>query len=475
LNSIIEGPIFDGEGFAGNSLLPIKKENSFKKAVTVLNWLEQKRKACQFLVQTIPFDQLDQWRFKKESGNMVHQSGRYFSIEGIRVSTNFGCVKSWDQPIIYQPEIGILGIIAWKIDGIYHFLMQCKAEPGNPNIIQLAPTVQATVSNYTKVHNGRIPVYLDYFLKETGSNVWIDQLQPGQAARFFQKQNRNMIVEVNGHIKIHDGFCWLSLTQIKELLTVDNTINDEARSVIACLPLKKLYSDLSQKKSGDGFSRDLFGSMHIYGNTQMSWEQVMDWIDEMKKSYRLNTERISIKKLSGWKRNASEIIHQSNDYFSIISVSVHGDSREVSCWTQPLIADSHLGIAGFVVKKIKNVLHFLIQAKVEPGNINIIELAPTVLCAAYESRINRSEKPPFFELFSDVNKDRVKYSAIQSEEGGRFFRVQNKYMIIEVDETELAEIPANYVWMTLGQMMKLVERSHFNIYARSLLAFSILH
>ncbi len=453
---------------------PIIKENSFDKTETVLNWLEQKRNACQFSVQMIPFDQLDQWRFKNDTGNLVHQSGKYFSIEGIRVSTNFGCIENWDQPIIYQPEIGILGIIAGKIDGIYHFLMQCKAEPGNPNIIQLAPTVQATVSNYTTVHNGRVPFYLDYFLKETGREVWVDQLQPGQAARFFQKRNRNMIVEVNRHIKIHDGFCWLTLPLIKELLAVDNTINDEARSVIACLPLKKMSSDISDHKTVGCFSRDLMVSMHSDGNTQMSWEKVLDWIDETKRSYQLNTERIPLKRLSHWQRNAHEIIHQSKHFFSIISVSVDGDSREISRWTQPLIADNHMGIAGFVVKKIKNVIHFLIQAKVEPGNINIIELAPTVLCSSCETRADRSEKPSFLELFSDARQDRVRYSTIQSEEGGRFFRVQNKYMIVEADERELTEIPANYAWMTLEQMVQLVGHGYFNIYARSIIAYTVL-
>lgn len=74
-------------------------------------------------------------------------------------------VSTWDQPIINQPEIGFLGFIVKKIQGVYHFLMQAKIEPGNLNVVQLSPTLQATRSNYTRVHKGAIPKYLEYFIR----------------------------------------------------------------------------------------------------------------------------------------------------------------------------------------------------------------------------------------------------------------------------------------------------------------------
>ena len=116
--------------------------------------------------------------------------GKFFSIEGVDINTNFGVKANWQQPIIHQPEIGILGIITKKINGVLHFLLQAKIEPGNINFVQLSPTLQATKSNYSQVHGGNKPAYLEYF---TGSLnvktvVLIDQLQSEQGARFLMKR-----------------------------------------------------------------------------------------------------------------------------------------------------------------------------------------------------------------------------------------------------------------------------------------------
>ena len=456
------------------------RDNRFKNTESVLLWLESKRETSSLSVKTIPLEMLDQWRFNEETNNLFHESGKYFNIGGIRVSTNFGFIKSWDQPIIYQSEVGILGIIARKFKGVQHFLMQAKAEPGNPNIVQLAPTVQATESNYTQVHRGRTPLYLEYFLNHTNSKILVDQLQTGQGARFFKKKNRNMIVEVNEDIKSHELFCWLTLWQLKELLAVDNVVNVEARSVLACMPMEEIRYFFSSKpvkaktKSNEHFisKRDLSGSAPKAGDVYLSRDLIIEWINKMKKIYTLDTKRIPLNKTSRWKKTDFMIAHESKKFFSIIAVSINVDSREINHWTQPLLASETCGIAGFIVKKIKNIFHFLVQAKVEAGNFDVIELAPTIQSSSTEDMAQ--EKSPFLDFFIHAEPDQVKYSTIQSEEGGRFYCLQNRYMIIEVDETELNRIPENYMWITLGQIMKLVKYGYFNIYARSLLACAFI-
>mgnify|MGYP000674128209 CR=1 FL=1 len=88
--------------------------------------------------------------------------------------------------------------------------MQAKIEPGNLNIVQLSPTLQATRSNYTRVHGGKSPNYLEYFNGEKEVYVLVDQLQSEQGARFLHKRNRNIIVEINEdeEISVKDGFIW---------------------------------------------------------------------------------------------------------------------------------------------------------------------------------------------------------------------------------------------------------------------------
>ncbi|HZV80721.1 MAG TPA: NDP-hexose 2,3-dehydratase family protein, partial [Geobacteraceae bacterium] len=104
------------------------------------------------------------WLVDGETGDIRHESGRFFSLTGayVRHRTPTGELE-WDQPVIDQAEIGILGILAKKIGGVMHFCLQAKEEPGNINSVQLSPSVQATFSNYTRVHGGSSPAFLDYF------------------------------------------------------------------------------------------------------------------------------------------------------------------------------------------------------------------------------------------------------------------------------------------------------------------------
>src|SRR5262249_17485966 len=148
----------------------------------------------------IPFADMVGWRFAPGTGNLVHDSGKFFSVEGLELTTDFGWTNHWAQPIINQPEIGILGILVKEFDGVLHCLMQAKMEPGNVTTLQLSPPVQATRSNYTRVHRGSSIPYLEYFVATRRSGVLVDALQSEQGAWFLHKRNRNMVVEVTDDI-----------------------------------------------------------------------------------------------------------------------------------------------------------------------------------------------------------------------------------------------------------------------------------
>jgi dTDP-4-dehydro-6-deoxy-alpha-D-glucopyranose 2,3-dehydratase len=457
-------------------------KRTFNTEDEFMAWFESRRRANYFSVEQIPFAALQDWGFEKKTCNLVHSSGKFFKVAGIRVETNFGGVKKWDQPVIIQPEIGILGIITKKVAGVRFFLMQVKMEPGNVNIVQLSPTLQATKSNYTQVHKGKLPPYLEYFLDRRKSRFLVDLLQTEQGGRFLKKRNRNMIVEIEDDIELKDDFCWLSSWQIRKLLTIDNFVNMDARSVLSCAPfadgnLKKHYEMLRHPERekifpyrvDDDFLNDLLCSMGEEQRVCNSMDDILSWFTEWKTKYELQVKEIPLKNVSGWKHSDMEIRHETKDYFSVIAVLVRAGSREVTSWSQPLLKSSSCGLIGFVTMKIDNVLHFLVQAKVEPGNFDVIEMAPTVSCANFESRADSPHAPRFLDLFMAAKGRRIKYAAIQSEEGGRFFHFQNKCMVIEIDNTANITVPENYIWMTLGQMMELVRRSYFNIEARCLL------
>lgn len=460
-----------------------QKINEFQKFEDFLVWFEEKRNNY-FVVEEIPFKEMDQWFFNSKNESIVHKSGKFFRIEGIKVQTNFGEINEWEQPIINQPEIGILGILTKVINGVRYFLMQAKMEPGNVNILQLSPTVQATKSNFSRVHNGKLPNYLEYFVDSSKSKTLIDQLQTEQGGRFLRKRNRNIIIEVIDEIDVANDFCWLTLGEIKELLKIDNFVNMDARSVISTIPLvdditmdalqhKQLKNvDILQinDKVFKGFDLDLILSSCAQITNVSSKDQIISWYTSMKVKYELNTNQIPLSEIKDWSISNTDI-SSSERFFSVIAVKVIAGTREVTSWTQPLIKDYNIGLLGFIIKKIDGVFHFLVQAKVEPGNLDVIELSPSVSCSNYEHLIQNPEKqPPFFNYFTDKAPSHVLFDAIQSEEGGRFYQMQNRNKIIILNDTEQLEIPENYCWMTLNQMMDFMRYSMFNIEARSLIS-----
>lgn len=456
--------------------------HAFGREEEFMAWFESRRRASYFSVEQIPFSSLDGWSFQKRTGNLVHDSGKFFRVSGLRVETNFGPVVRWDQPIIVQPEIGILGIITRRVAGVRYFLMQVKMEPGNVNIIQLSPTLQATKSNYTQVHKGRLPAYLEYFLDRKKSRFLVDLLQTEQGGRFLRKRNRNMIVEVNEPIDVHDDFCWLSSWQIRKLLTIDNFVNMDARSVLSCAPfadgdLAKHYEILRHPERekvfpyrfDDEFMAGLLASMDGTCRAVNTMDHILSWFTELKTRYELQVREIPLARVARWERNDMEIRHRDEEFFSVIAVRVRAGSREVNTWTQPLLKSSSCGLVGFIAKRIGNILHFLIQAKVEPGNFDVVEMAPTVSCSNYEARAATHRGARFLDIFVNAPASSIKYDVIQSEEGGRFFHFQNRCMVVEIGDMPSLSVPDNYIWMTLGQMMELVRRGYFNIEARCLL------
>jgi dTDP-4-dehydro-6-deoxy-alpha-D-glucopyranose 2,3-dehydratase len=418
----------------------------------IRNWLAHRREEIPVTIKKIKFPEMDQWSFDNESGYIKHKTGNFFSIIGIHVQTNMGASNQWTQPIIKQPEIGILGIITKEIDGKLYCLMQAKIEPGNLNYIQLSPTLQATKSNYMQVHKGKKPLYLEYFRDKT-NNILVDQLQSEQGGRFFKKRNRNIIINVEGEVPVRENFQWMTLEQIVQLLKIDNTVNMDTRTVISGLLLHGKNNDYNDN------------------NELHSFEEIIKWLTYLKTYYELEVNEISLNNLKNWIKAEDRIYHEKNKYFEIIPVRVNIEGREVAKWTQPMIKSKQEGLCAFIVKRINGIFYFLVQGKVECGNFDIVEMAPTVQCLTGNYRETGPGKLPYLDYILDAGQDKIIYDVMQSEEGGRFYHEQNRNMIVEADEALPTDTPDNYIWMTLRQIQKFIMFSNFfNIQARSLIA-----
>ena len=443
-----------------------------------LEWFAARRAASQFDVQRVPLSSLDGWRVEPDTGNIVHGSGRFFRIEGIEVATNFGPTPEWAQPAINQPEIGILGFLAQEVGGVLHFLVQAKMEPGNVNLVQVSPTVQATRSNFTQVHGGARPPYLEYFLNPGRARMMVDQLQSEQGARFLKKRNRNMIVLASDdeQVALLDDFTWLTLGQLSELLQRDNIVNMDTRTVLSSIRfagLARVGSPFALSSADEGFAQAVLASAVADPEAATNdFDAAVSWFTRMRVDYRLETRSVALNSLADWHYDGCTVAHRSGRYFHVLGVSVAASNREVVSWQQPIIESAKGGVLAFVCQRHRGTLHFLIQARVEPGNFDSVEMAPTLQCTPsnHEGR-EAADLPPFYDLVMSAPPEQIRYDALQSEEGGRFYHDQNRYLVVEVDEGDRVELPPNYLWMTIRQLKEFIRFNNFlNIEARGLIS-----
>jgi oxidase EvaA len=422
-------------------------------------------------VTRIPLSELRGWHRDPETGDLRHDSGGFFTIEGLAVRHVEAPDEPWHQPIINQNEVGILGILVKRIDGVPHCLMQAKMEPGNHNGIQLSPTVQATRSNYTRVHRGRSVPYLEHFL-DTGDHVVADVLQSEQGGWFFRKRNRNMVVETSADVEALPGFHWLTLGQLHRLLAVDDLINMDSRTVMSCLPVADAATVTeSIDQHADSRSALLRSMSGAFGSAHTMTE-ILSWITDSRARGGVLATPVPLRGLPGWQDSDEEIRHESGRHFSVIGVDVRADAREVSGWTQPMIRQHGIGLIAFLVTRIAGVLHVLVRLCPEPGLRDTVELAPTVQDP--EVPCGRPVDPngiPFLDLARDAPAERVLFDTVLSEEGGRFYDSRSHYRIVEVEPSDVGAEPAEFRWLTVEQLGFLLRHSGYvNVQARTLIA-----
>jgi len=358
-----------------------------------------------------------------------------------------------------------------------YFLVQTKIEPGNVNYVQLSPTIQATKSNYTQVHGGKIPNYLEYFVNAKNDEILLDQLQSEQGARFLKKRNRNIIIKTEKEIETLKDFKWLTLGQIKLLMKQDNVINMDTRTVISGISFGNYSKSMLSfhtvmNAKVDTIENKLLTSALVNDQSLFSFNQIIYWLTAQKVKYELSVSKKSLMNLQDWNITDSSIAHKDNRFFKIIGVNVEIGNREVTSWHQPLVKPCDEGICAFIIKEIEGTVHFLVQAKLEAGNFDIVEIAPTVQCSSvYSENEDGQNNIPFLKDVLFAQQEQVIFDTNQSEEGGRFYREQNRNIIIKMNDDFSNELPENYTWLTLNQLKKfIVFNNYVNIQARSLVA-----
>jgi dTDP-4-dehydro-6-deoxy-alpha-D-glucopyranose 2,3-dehydratase len=452
VDNVVKVPL--AEDFLRSSVATRVEHGAAHSLEGVRAWLAEQRRKASMRVRRVPFSELGAWTLARDGLlRLVHASGRFFTVEGARFRSS-ATGREWDQPVLNQPEVGLLGFLSGAINGVAHLLVQAKWEPGNGEM-QLSPTVQATRSNYTRAHGGRVQPYIEHFANPSPRAVMFDALMPEHGRYFLRKFNRNVVVSVDPNLDLLDNFRWVTLGQLKALLRDDDVVHMDTRSVIACLPL--VGDTTAGSLDLDQFGRAVVRS----GADETDVEDVVPWLA----GEEILTEARPIDDLEGWTMGAESIrpVTPRPDDFAIIAVHVEAGAREVAEWTQPMIEPLHAGFAGLLCSEMGGVMRFLVEGRAEPGYGGAGQIFPTTTWGrAVDDRLDR--------YFREPQSGAARFSAQNAEEGGRFFRYENRLSILELPPERSVERAPTHRWLSLGQLARLGREGLVSMELRNLLA-----
>jgi len=240
--------------------------------------------------------------------------------------------------------------------------------------------------------------------------------------------------------------------------------------VLSCaLPVLDGANALAGLAAPGPFGASLLESLQAPGGVQ-SQAELLDWLFGLRARHRMRLQAAPLDCLRGWVRAEDEIRPESGSHFSVVAVDVTAVGREVARWSQPLLLHPATGLNGLLVQRIGGVLHLLVRACLFPGNDELFQLGSTVSRANVDKLAGAPDAPAFLEHFIAPPLERVRYDALQSEEGGRFLRYQSRYLVVELPQGQAVDLPANFRWMTVRQVATFNHFGCVNIEGRNLLA-----
>jgi oxidase EvaA len=278
----------------------------------------------------------------------------------------------------------------------------------------------------------------------------VDVLQSEHGSWVYRKSNRNVIVETADDVPVDEDFIWVTLGQVGRLLLLDNVVNMDSRTVLASAPIHRSEPTAA-----------------------LSDPDLLSWFTSEQCRHEVHTKLVPLANVTDWRTDEWCIEHHEGRYFRVMAVRVEASNREVSYWSQPLLEPLGARVSAFLMRRFDGIPHLLARARVEAGLIRTVELGPTVQCVPeFHTHLPIQNRPPFLDIVLNAPAHTIRYSAIHSEEGGRFFHPECQYLLIEATEHQApSHPPAGFQWITVGQLESLAGHSHnVNVQARTLLS-----
>lgn len=296
-------------------------------------------------------------------------------------------------------------------------------EPGNSGVGQYGPTVQSTPANYLRLHAGKKTPYLDFFMGFNSKGKPLhNSTQLDLGKRYYQKTKILSYVLVEELNEKNDSMIWASLDAIKESVDKDNFLNTDLKSMIGIFNWDDFLFERTIKSN----------SCRIPSKTFIS---------------KLTGEMVPINNLTDFKLEKNGVSNIDPKGASVKLYSVKASTREKSMWHQPLIISGAIGNIVLFIKRVNGDYRFLLQFGEELGISGGVSIQPSI--NEYGEEVSTTDLPPNSKTITEI---------IQSEEGGRFYKSENRYRIVEVNEG--FEMTENHIWVNIQEFKAILGTSN---------------
>lgn len=190
----------------------------------------------------------------------------------------------------------------------------------------------------------------------------------------------------------------------------------------------------------------------------MNTNKLIDWLKSQKKNNKIRIRKKKIDLLKDWIFKDNIIFHKSKNFFSIKAFLFQQKNKKRF---QPLILQKEHGILGIIKQNKKGKDYYLLQSKIEPGNINGIQISPTVQATKSNYlRKHGGKKTLFLNYFLKQQKKIKIVSKIKlSEQGSRFLNKKNWNILLETDKINIP-LKKNYCWLTKENIRYLINKKN---------------
>jgi len=190
----------------------------------------------------------------------------------------------------------------------------------------------------------------------------------------------------------------------------------------------------------------------------MQANKLKNWLKHQKNIKKIKINKKKISNLKDWIFKKNVILNSKQNFFSIKAFIIKCKNKITY---QPLIVQKENGIIGINKKKKDNKDYYLLQAKIEPGNINGIQISPTVQATKSNYlRKHGGKKTLFLNFFIKTNNQlKIISKKKLSEQGSRFLKKKNWNILIEA-KNPLITNKDNYRWLTRDNLKYLANKKN---------------